>query len=69
MTKCPVCKELSSTNSVNLGLIVGDCVYGTITPDRRQSKTLIPSANVDQKLLETEFSTLFLAFLSSFVDC
>ena len=77
MTKCPACKELSSTNSVNLGLIVRDCVYGTITPDSRQSKTLIPSTNVDQKSLETEFSigdkwqskTLFLAFLSAFVDC
>ena len=40
------------------------------TPDRRQSKTLIPSTNVAQKSLETEFSiaickwqsrTLFLA--------
>ena len=26
------------------------------TPGRRQSKTLIPSTNVDQKSLETEFS-------------
>ena len=26
------------------------------TPDRRQSKTLILSTNVDQKSLETEFS-------------
>ena len=26
-----------------------------ITPDRQQSKTLILSTNVDQKLLETEF--------------
>ena len=30
--------------------------YGFInTPDRRQSKALILSTNVDQKLLETEF--------------
>ena len=27
-----------------------------ITPGRRQSQTLIPSTNVDQKSLETEFS-------------
>ena len=30
--------------------------YTLITPDRRQSKTLILSTNVDQKSLETEFS-------------
>ena len=69
MTKCPACKELSSTNSVSLGLIVGNCVYGTITPDSWLSKTHKPSTNVDKKMLETEFSTLFLAFLSAFVDC
>ena len=51
------------------------------TLDRRQSKTLIVSTNVDQKPFETEISitiysgdkwqskTLFLAFLPMFVNC
>ena len=30
-------------------------IYEYIMPDRRQSKTLILSMNVDQKSLETEF--------------
>ena len=36
-------------------LYITNCNFITTTPDRRQSKTLIPSTNIDQKSLETEF--------------
>ena len=50
------------------------------TPDRRQSKTLLLSTNIDQTLLETEFliaisrqmafkNTVSSDFWSTFVDC
>ena len=58
--------------------------WGMLTLDRRQSKTLILSKNVDQNSLETEFSICHLSpnwrqmaikntvssdFLFTFIDC
>ena len=39
----------------------GSAEYIRLTPDRRQSETLILSTNEDQNLLETEFQLSFVA--------
>ena len=40
-----------------------------ITPDRRQSKTLIISRNVDQQSLETEFSNVICRLTQHCLHC
>ena len=51
------CRRTTSSTQMNIQFDFDLCSieYVSITPDRRQSKTLTISTNVDQKSLETEF--------------